>query len=188
MHAMSMVYRRSARRFFRNDTGVAATEFALIVPVILLLLLGSTDLTEAVSARRKVVLVANTAADLIAQVTEVDGTYLNNVFMSSTAVGTPLDARKLAVVISSVTVNGNGTATVLWSQGKNKPPRVARSAYPLPEDLKSAKTFVVAEVQFEFTPIIGHAVTGSLNFSETAYATPRPSEAAQNGVRCTSGC
>ena len=141
MRANTSISPRSSKgEFFQNDTGVAAVEFALVLPVILLLMLGATDVTEAVSARRKVTLVANTAADLIGQVSEVDNGYLNNVFMATSAVGAPLNASNMTVVITSVVVDSKGIATVAWSQGKNKAPRVAKAAFPLANDLKSLPT------------------------------------------------
>lgn len=59
---------RSGRPGFLSDRrGVAAVEFALILPVMMLLYLGSVTLTKGMMASRKVTLVARALSDLAAQ-------------------------------------------------------------------------------------------------------------------------
>ncbi len=60
--------RLTARRFARNTRGVAAIEMAFIFPFMVLLLIGLVDVTNLISANRRVTLAASTIGDLVTQV------------------------------------------------------------------------------------------------------------------------
>jgi Flp pilus assembly protein TadG len=62
---------RLVQGFRRGEEGVAAVEFALIVPIMAMMMIGAIELSEAVTVDRRVSSVAGTTGDLIAQ---VDGT------------------------------------------------------------------------------------------------------------------
>lgn len=54
-------------RFRTDERAVSAVEFALILPILLLLLLASFDVTRAVNAKKKATLLAYTIADFVSQ-------------------------------------------------------------------------------------------------------------------------
>ena len=59
--------RVSLRRLERDDRGVAAVEFALLLPLMITLYLGSTEVTQGVLASRKMAIVSRTLSDITAQ-------------------------------------------------------------------------------------------------------------------------
>jgi Flp pilus assembly protein TadG len=58
---------RSALDMFRDRSGIAATEFAVIVPIMLVMFFGVVEFSSAVAVDRKVTLVSRTLSDLTAQ-------------------------------------------------------------------------------------------------------------------------
>ncbi len=80
---------RSALDMFRDRSGIAATEFAVIVPIMLVMFFGVVEFSSGVAVDRKVTLVARTMSDLTSQVPSsapqatyaaLTDTYLQNVF------------------------------------------------------------------------------------------------------------
>ncbi|MDG2479606.1 MAG: TadE/TadG family type IV pilus assembly protein, partial [Alphaproteobacteria bacterium] len=63
-----------------NDRGVAATEFALILPILILLLFGTVEIGNALLLDKKVTMASQTAADLIAQQKVVTGRDITNIW------------------------------------------------------------------------------------------------------------
>ncbi len=57
----------AARRFGRKIDGIAAVEFALIVPIMLCMFIGTVELSQAITVDRRVTQVASTTADLVAR-------------------------------------------------------------------------------------------------------------------------
>src|SRR6185437_5562121 len=73
--------RGGTKQHLWNDRqGLAAVEFALILPIMLSMLLGLTELSQALACRAAVTNMASTGADLVAQETSASSTDLDNVF------------------------------------------------------------------------------------------------------------
>jgi Flp pilus assembly protein TadG len=70
--------RRVGGNLRRDERGASAVEFALIAPVMLILLLGTFEMTRAFSAQRKVVAMAATVNRLVAGFNVLTPEQLNN--------------------------------------------------------------------------------------------------------------
>src|ERR1700736_1759803 len=84
--------RRSALALFGDISGLAATEFALVVPVMLVLFFGTDEFASGIAVSRKVTLMARTLSDLTSQNTSVNDTQLTNIRNASVAIMTPYSA------------------------------------------------------------------------------------------------
>ena len=82
----------SLRALSRAREGLAAVEFAFIAPIMILLFFGVVEGSAAYSANRKVLLSANTLADLVAQETAITKDNLDDLFV---AVARSLNRRKV---------------------------------------------------------------------------------------------
>ena len=67
---------RSALDMFRDRSGIAATEFAVIVPLMLVMFFGVVEFSSALAVDRKVTLVARTLSDLRSQAPTGTGSLL----------------------------------------------------------------------------------------------------------------
>jgi Flp pilus assembly protein TadG len=172
-------------RFLRNDDGVAAIEFAIILPVMLLLSMGAIELTDALSARRKVTVASSALSDLIAQQRDVNGVYASNAFTAVSMIMEPFSSDGLASVVSSIVVDKDRNATVAWSLARSKAPLQEGDPYTLPNELRVANSsVVVAQVGYNHTPMIGYTLTGTISMSEVTFARPRVASQV-TGVTCS---
>ena len=93
----------TAARFARADDGVAAVEFALIVPVMLFMFMGAVELSQAVTVDRRVSQVAATSGDLVARSeTNIQQTEVEDIMKVGTYLMAPYPTTRLKVIIRSV--------------------------------------------------------------------------------------
>src|SRR5690242_13619601 len=83
--------------------GVAAIEFAMIVPIMLLLFFGTVEVSSAVAVKRKLVLVARAASDLTSQSPDsVKAADMQNAFAASGAIILPYSLTPLNATVSEI--------------------------------------------------------------------------------------
>jgi Flp pilus assembly protein TadG len=178
-----------ARKFAKDDSAAAVVEFGLLMPFLITLLFAGIDITEAVTARRKAVQAASAMSDLIAQAKEVTTGDIANVFTAGTAMLAPFDGNELETVVTSVRVDANRRATVAWSVGQHAPARTAGTTFPVPDKLLTANSsLVVAEINFDYKPVVGYGIVGTIRMPKVTYALPRVASKS-TGVPCKwAGC
>jgi Flp pilus assembly protein TadG len=166
--------RRSARAFVNDCGGLAAIEFAFIVPLMLVLFFGTNEFAQGIAVDRKVTIMARTLADLTSQNTSVTTTQLNNFFAASTAVMTPYPPGPIRATLSELYVDpGTLQARVQWSVGAA--PRGVSSNVTIPTQLQIGGTYLIlAEVSYQYVPTVGYVMAPSgINLSDAAYTRPR---------------
>ena len=90
------------KRFLRAESGLAAVEFAFILPFMLMLFFGLVDLTGLIGFNRKITAVANTVADLTGQNrTSVLKTDIDDYYNAASLIMNPTP-------LSNVTINVYG--------------------------------------------------------------------------------
>jgi len=163
-------------RLRRDESGVSAVEFAMLLPLMLTLYLGAVEISQAVGVDRKVTLTTRTVADLASQATTINNTDMSNLLNASAAVIIPYSTTngQLKVTVSEVDVDANGTAKIAWSDTLGGTARAKGATVTLPAALNVANTSLIwGEVSYTYTPTIGYVVTGSLNLSDQIYMRPR---------------
>jgi Flp pilus assembly protein TadG len=154
---MSVLVRRLAetvRRFRHARDGVSAVEFALILPIMLLLYAGSVELSEALAVDRKANRVASTISDLVAQKSNVSSTDMTNIFNASSAIMEPYPTAtllKMQLIVVDIT---SSAQTVNWSQARNASTYAKGVASPITVPSSIAVTgtqVVIAKVTYTFT-------------------------------------
>jgi Flp pilus assembly protein TadG len=173
---MPTLIRNFVRSFKRNRQGMAATEFALVAPVMITLYFGITELSDALTARSKVTILTSTAADLVAQAKVVNDGDMGEVFAALDEVMFPYSVTDTQVVITSLVYDSPGKTKVEWSKAKNATPRSNGAIVSVPSGLVSAGgSLIFAEVKHSYTSPAGKLIYGSIQISDTFYAKPRRS-------------
>lgn len=148
MTGILMGLRRTVLRLRGDRSGVGAVEFALIAPVLIVLYMGSLEISVAMSVNKKLARAASTVADLVTQGDSskdtVDKAFLQSMLNVAQSVMTPFRSDGIKVKITGISINGAGAATADWSwQQDNTRPYAVDSTQALPADLAIPNTFLV---------------------------------------------
>jgi Flp pilus assembly protein TadG len=167
----------AARRFRADRRGVSALEFALILPIMLALYFGTTEIGTGLTINRKVTHVTSSLADLVTQSKIISNTDMVNIFDAAESIIVPYDVDKLKMTITGIQINSTGVAKVVWSDTRNGTALTAGSTYSgLPAGVNQASTFLVtAKVSYDFTPTIGYLISGTFTLEDQFYLRPRAS-------------
>ncbi len=187
---MSLALRRSAaalrsleRRLRDARDGVAAVEFAFVLPIMLAIYFGIVEVAQGVMIDRKVTQLNRTLADLASQVSTISDGYRNNVFAAANMVMVPYTDVAPKMMFASVVVDGAGAAKVCWSEasaGATAPG--AGTPVSLPAGLRIPNSsLIMARASYEFTPTIGYVLTGKITLGDVdIYMRPRVGRTGNN--------
>lgn len=172
------------RRFAGDRRGVSAVEFALVAPIMIALYFGVVEVSDGVSADRKVSLTTATLANLAAQVSTISSSDMTNILDASSAIIAPYDASKLKITVSCINIDSSKKATVKWSATRNG--TASSGTVTLPAALAVASTqIILAEASYAYTPIVGSNITGTINLSDKMYMSPRVTAPTYGTAACT---
>lgn len=164
------------RRFAGDRRGVAAVEFALLLPLMIAMYFGALEITDALTANRRVTLATQTVGDLVAQSAVITDHDMTDIFAATAAVMAPFDASNLKMRVTSVVADSNNNTKVAWSDGYNMAARNKNSTVRLPAGLTTGGDSVIyAEVKFTYTSLLGKYFTSPFVFTDEAYLRPRRS-------------
>src|ERR1700744_1815797 len=109
------------RKFSTAGDGVAATEFAIVVPFMLVLLVGGTELGDGMAINVKVSATAHSVADMVTQNTSLSTTSMQNILTGATTIIAPypVNGNQLSVTVSEVASDASGNLTLQWSKSYN---------------------------------------------------------------------
>lgn len=182
------------RRFVKSRSGVAAIEFAMVLPLMLMMYIGMVEVTIGVNTDRKVILLSRTIADLVARGTTITDTEMNGIFAAGAAVLAPYDASQTKIVVSSIHVTENSSTNaiegkVCWSEARRGTTPDGGSARSkgqvvnVPEGFQTPdSTYILVEVESPYTPMLGHAISGTITLGEsTPWPVRNGSEVARSG-------
>jgi Flp pilus assembly protein TadG len=162
------------KRFRKDNKGLAAVEFALIAPVMILMFYGATELSSALDCNSRVSRVSATVADLVAQSTTVSTTDTTNIFGAANAILYPYASANAKIVVTSLTSDASGKVTIGWSEAQNTTKRTSVPAN-IPANILPANASVIyAEITYAFTPAASFFL-GKIDLKSTFYAKPRRS-------------
>ena len=196
----SLLFR--VRKFWIAADAVAATEFAIVAPFMLLLYLGGFELGTGYSMNVKVSATAHSIVDMVSQNTSLSTSQMQNILSAASTIIAPYPVTNgagnpiMLVTVSEVSSDTNGNLTLQWSQSYNGtsfgPGRTSLaanapySALTLPASLNGTAgnvnnpnnqndnvSFIVGEVSYAYTPHLGYTISGTVNLGDSYFIFPR---------------
>lgn len=166
---------------WRDNRGIAAIEFALLVPILIIVLAAVVDFGQAFAANRKVNQISYKIADVISQSGEWQSSEVSTILTGAKSIILPFETSGLKIVLTVVDVDKSGKETVAWSRASGATAYVAGRASPItiPAEIKEKDMqFVAVEVTYSLsTPFTSlfESVTGrnSYSFDESYILYPR---------------
>ena len=190
----SLLFR--VRKFSTDADAVAAIEFAVVVPFMLLLYVGGIELGDGMAINVKVSATAHSVTDMVTQNTSLSTAQMQNILTGATAIIAPYPfigssgSSLLSVTVSEISSDANGNLTLQWSQSYNGtsfgPGRTSLTNLTVPTSLNGTVgnknnlnnqndqiSFIVGEVSYAFTPNLGYTISGTVNLQDTYWLFPR---------------
>lgn len=172
------------RRLLANRGGTALIEFAMVLPVVLMLYLGSIQLQDGYSCSRKVTIAARELADLIAQngTDQISAANLDDALAASLMVLAPYAKANATVRISQVRTDPLLRTKVEWSRAENGPAYVKNSYVDVPQQMKVPQiSFLWAEVTYKYVPPAFLGIKQPIIFKDHLVMLPRNVDAISCG-------
>jgi len=159
------------RRAAANETGASAVEFALILPFLFLLHIGSAEALQAYTAHRNLSHVAATMADITSRSRTVTAAELNDVLLASGSVMYPFSTQQLQQRISSLSASSGGSVSVDWTVKKDFSSSSTPSA---PAGfLLANESVIITDVIYDYRPTFGLFLPDTIRMTRHAYVRPR---------------
>lgn len=181
--------RHGVGRFKAEERGVAAVEFAMVVPIMFFLFVGTIEFSQALTVDRRVTQAASSAADLVARApaSGIDTTSLERSLDLVKSLMMPYDQNALTITVYSVRAvpspanPANVTYEVDWSRDSaGATPISGGTAYNdpdlAPNLLVAGESVVIAHAKYAYNPLIFHYFIDTVfDLSEKFFLKPRNS-------------
>lgn len=152
--------------FAANERGTAALEFALSLPIWILLLIGTSDAAYMMIVTQRVDRIAYSVTDIVAQSEMVTNTDINNILLAASQLMEPFSFGSEGVVIISSVYKPSGQAMkISWQRtgggtlARTSKVGIAGGAPVMPSGLTLSdnENVIIAEVYYDFKPMFLNA-------------------------------
>jgi Flp pilus assembly protein TadG len=173
---------RSAVRALLCASGNVAVEFALTLPILMLLMLGSAEMARFVILHQKVDRVAVTTSDLVSRAETINEGDLDDIFEAADFVAQPFDLANLGIVIVSAITNDDGSgARVAWQRsGGGTSTHTSQigiegglATLTTDFEVREGETAIIAEVFYDFEPFLSALIVEPQTLYRRAHHRPR---------------
>jgi Flp pilus assembly protein TadG len=167
------------RSFIASTRGVAAIEFAMVLPVLALMFLASFDGGRAVAVYMKLRAATYALAAITNQYPSIASTDMTTILGATSVIMSPYSSTPAAETISQITVHSSTKATVSWSYTQGGTALTAGATITLPTSLYTCASYpcflVYSQVSYTYTPMFSLFGGSGIALSDSLYVTPRSS-------------
>ncbi|KAB0540747.1 pilus assembly protein [Pseudochrobactrum saccharolyticum] len=175
-----------SRKFSKDERGISAVEFALLLPVMIFIYAGVADVSRGVDANRKVNRVASVVGDLVSRQISVLPAQLDDIFtIGSTIMFPSVTKPEMRISFLRVERVNNSNKLVVRLDWSRKTPGFIEKGNPkeqqakrdyLPEKLRQEPmNYIRVETQYTYIPLLS-SVLPNIDMEEIYFASPRYSD------------
>jgi Flp pilus assembly protein TadG len=166
-----MIFRErynTAKNLWSDQRGLAFTESALILPIMLVVLFGMFDLGQAMIINQKITSAAHIASDLITRKPTITQADLDDAIGGAQLVIDPYNRDNMGVDIAGIKFDDEDSPNVIWRHTHNMSPHPS-----IPNDADGlgleGEGVVAVIVTYSYTPKFSGAVFNEFEMRETAF-------------------
>ncbi len=185
---------KTVRTLASCKNGMAATEFALLLPVMFTLFFGMLETSDVATENRRVAIAVNTISDLAAQSTQLTYDDVSNLIDGALEILDPAGGATLNVNVISVISDPNDGPVIHWSRDElGAQPYTPGDLYTSFNDntvLNPLGSLIVVEITYPYSPpFTSYFVSSPVVFTKTSIRWPRLVNKVQlcdnTGANCT---
>lgn len=162
-------------RWRSSEEGVAATEAALVFPILLVLLLGTFDMGRAILSNQKTIRASQVTADLITRDRSVSISDVDEAVVAGELALSPFPTDTFGVEIVSIRFDADANPEVVWRVLRGNISENTNILNDVASLAEAGSGVVVVAVEYEYRPVFGNFVVGDIPMREVAFARGRKS-------------
>lgn len=170
------------RGFVRDRRGTILAEWALAMPVIVVILLGGFEVARFALLQQKLDRLATTVGDIVAQAETMTAAEMDRIFAATSTIMAPFAVGDRGrVIVSSIMASSGQPARVLWQRGgggtlaETSEMGAAGTNALLPAGfvVRDGESVIVAETYYDFTPMFAPVLVPARRLYHRAMFRPR---------------
>lgn len=166
------------RTLWHDRRAAALIEFAITLPVLLMLFVGGYQLSDAITAQRKVTIMTRAVADLTSQYRTLRVAELDGLMEASTQILTPYATQPVRLRVTQITVDSKGQAfRIDWSRARNDfafPKGDYPSWFIPPAYRRPNMVFIITQSSYRYDSVLPNYFD-TVTFSDVLWLLPRRS-------------
>ncbi|HLN22623.1 MAG TPA: TadE/TadG family type IV pilus assembly protein [Patescibacteria group bacterium] len=164
--------------FLSDRSGLAATEFALVLPVMLAGWLGMAQLSQMSVASTKAMMAAQSVGDLMSQEPSLSGNFTDLVLAASQVLSPlPTTSSVLTVDVVSISFNSSNVPQLGWrcttGSGGDTTAQMNAAIATATGLGTSGQSVIMVTVTYSYTPTITGGIIGTQTFVQRSFNKPR---------------
>lgn len=159
--------------WWRDERAAVAIEMGLIMPLMLIMMMGATDVGTGVIISEKVINSAQTVGDLLGREVAASTTAINDSIAAGQLAIMPYDTTAYGVDIASIQFEGSQkTPRVMWRETRGMTPNegILAGAQGLGA---TGEGVLGVTVRYAYTPLFSGIVSGTRVLTEVSYVRAR---------------